>query len=488
MDFFYKFDQLYPFLSMLREMFSWKAGLDILVITFGLFFLYRTLLRLGTSKIVTGILIAVAIFIVAHILDLRGIEWIYSNVSHVALIGLIVIFQPELRKILERAASLRRNELTDDSFQLAILCSDALSSLAQQRRGAILVFPGREPIQEWLSGGLVLNAVPSFPLLMSIFDPNSPGHDGALIIKGGRLTRFGVRLPVSQSQRLSEEFGTRHHAAMGLAEVSDALILVVSEERGSVMRFHSGEARTLRNKKEIAEEILLHWEDITTYLGIPRSRQHWDIVLQIAASFAVASVFWASLTFARGEMLERVVTVPVEYVATPEQLALVGEKSSEVKLHLAGTKSDLDALNLSSLNVSIDLSKAVPGKRTFTVTSDNVGLPKGIRLLDVQPSTLTLALAAIVEQDMPITAQLIGKLPAGFKLQSVDVRPQKVRVLIPADDRKQKEMTITTTPIYLETIRGDIRLFCKVIAPPNIQPVGKRWPDVEVLIAVVPSK
>jgi diadenylate cyclase len=175
-------------------------------------------------------------------------------------------------------------------------------------------------------------------------------------------------------------------------------------------------------------------------------------------------------------------------VATPEKLALVGEKSNEVKLHLAGTKSDFDGLNFSSLNVTIDLSRAVAGKQTFTVTSDNVGLPKGIRLLDVQPSALTLVLAAIVEQDMPIKAQLIGKLPPGLKLQAVDVSPQKVRVLIPADDRQKKEMTITTTPIYLETIREDIRLFCKVIAPPNIQPVGKRWPDVEVLIAVVPSK
>jgi diadenylate cyclase len=488
MDVFFKFDQLHPFLSVLRDMFSWQAGLDILLITFGLFFLCRTLLRLGTWKIVTGILIAVAIFIVAHILDLRGIEWIYSNVSHVALIALIVIFQPELRKVLERAASLRRNELTDDSFQLAILCADALSSLAQQRRGAILVFPGREPIREWLSGGFVLNAVPSFPLLMSIFDPNSPGHDGALVIERGRLTRFGVRLPVSKSQRLSEEYGTRHHAAMGLAEVSDALILVVSEERGSVIRFHSGQARMLQNKKEVAEEILLHWEDITTYLGIPASRQRWDLVVQIAASFVVASIFWSALTFARGGMLERVVTVPVEYVATPEQLALVGEKSNEVKLHLAGTKSDFDGLNFSSLNVTIDLSRAVAGKQTFTVTSDNVGLPKGIRLLDVQPSALTLVLASIVEQDMPIKAQLIGKLPPGLKLQAVDVSPQKVRVLIPADDRQKKEMTITTTPIYLETIREDIRLFCKVIAPPNIQPVAKRWPDVEVLIAVVPSK
>jgi len=199
----------------------------------GLFFLYRTLLRLGTWKILAGILIALVVFATASLLDLRGIEWIYSNLSQVALIALIVIFQPELRKIFERAASLRRSEIGKGASDLTFMVSDAMFALAQQRRGAILVLPGKEPLGEWLSGGLALNADPSLPLIMSIFDPNSPGHDGAIIIENGKLTRFGVRLPVSKTDNLPVEFGTRHHAAMGLSEVSDALV-VVSEERGSI--------------------------------------------------------------------------------------------------------------------------------------------------------------------------------------------------------------------------------------------------------------
>jgi DNA integrity scanning protein DisA with diadenylate cyclase activity len=151
-------------LIIIKELLTWRAIADILLITAGLFFLYRTLLRLGTWAILTGILLATAVFFVANFLDLKGIEWIYSNLSHVALIALI----------------------------------------------------------------------------MSIFDPNSPGHDGALVVQNGLFAQFGVRLPISESQRLTEAFGTRHHAAMGLAEQTDALTLVVSEERGRISIFRNG--------------------------------------------------------------------------------------------------------------------------------------------------------------------------------------------------------------------------------------------------------
>lgn len=173
-------------IEIIKELATWRAAVDILLITAGLFFLYRTLLRLGTWAIFTGILLATAVFFAANFLDLKGIEWIYSNLSHVALIALIVIFQPELRKIFERAASVARQEVQKKEEGLAAMVAHSLFKLAEQKRGAIVVFPGRESAGEWLSGGFRLDAKPSPPLLMSIFDPNSPGHDGALIVYIGK--------------------------------------------------------------------------------------------------------------------------------------------------------------------------------------------------------------------------------------------------------------------------------------------------------------
>jgi DNA integrity scanning protein DisA with diadenylate cyclase activity len=199
---------------LLHEFLSWRSALDILLIAAGLFFLYRTLLRLGTWKIMAGILLALVVFILASALQLKGIEWIYHNVSNVAVLGLIIIFQPELRKILEKAVSVSTSRHKDQDTALYSLAGEALVKLAQERCGAIIVFPGNEPLNSKISGGYQLNAVPSLPLIFSIFDANSPGHDGAVIIENGKLTRFGVRLPMSQSARLSEEYGTRHHAAV----------------------------------------------------------------------------------------------------------------------------------------------------------------------------------------------------------------------------------------------------------------------------------
>ena len=179
--------------ALIKGMIGWKAIVDIVLIAAGLFFLYLTLIRLGTWRIVAGIALAAFLFLIAHLADLKGLEWIFGNFSQVAVIAIVVIFQPELRKIFERAASVRRSKTRDTGAELPRMIVDSLVKLAAQRRGAIVVFPGKEPIEEWLAGGFKLDARPSIPLIMSIFDPNSPGHDGALIIENGKFTRFGVR-------------------------------------------------------------------------------------------------------------------------------------------------------------------------------------------------------------------------------------------------------------------------------------------------------
>lgn len=310
------------------DLFTWRSALDILLISAALFFLYRTMLRLGTWKIMAGILLALAVFIMASLLDLKGIEWIYQNVSHVAVFALIVIFQPELRKILEQAVSVssRRQDRDSGIRRLAPMLAECLGKLAGMRCGAILVFPGNEPIQNKISGGYQLHAVPSKPLILSIFDDNSPGHDGAVIIEGDRITRFGVRLPLSATTRLSEEYGTRHHAAMGLSEQTDALILVVSEERGLISLFLGGEMRVMRNIKDIVKAITDHQEATGFFLHENRRRFSRKSLVQIAACLLLSSVFWLFLAASRLEVVERIVPMSIDYTSPSGDPILVGGK------------------------------------------------------------------------------------------------------------------------------------------------------------------
>ena len=472
-------------LVLVKELLSWRAILDIFLIAAGLFFLYQTLIRLGTWKIVSGILVAMAVFWVVSFMDLKGIEWIFSNISPVAVIALIVLFQPELRKILEQTASVKRSEPRDLDEKLSRLVVDALLKLAQQRRGAIVVFPGKEPIQRWLSGGFVLDAEPSLPLIMSIFDPNSPGHDGGLIITNGKFSQFGVRLPVSQSSRLPEEYGTRHYAAMGLVEKSDALVFVVSEERGILSIFHKGQMRPVSDGEEMVKTIISHWKDITSFpVVFHKEKARLPVFIQIFASLALAVFFWSTLIASQKEILEKVVTVPVEYTASSPNLTLVGDKAEEVRLHLSGPKSALDSVNPSHTSVKIDLSKALPGKQSFIITRENIHLPKEIHLLDVVPSSFELTLAEIVEKELVIKPQLVGKLSSGMKIRSLEVKPEKIKVFSPDSVEMDKLISLTTTPIYLSNIYEDTTIYCKIIALPAVQPKEKRWPDVVVTITV----
>lgn len=472
-------------LTLIREFLDWRTIIDVALITAGLFVLYRTLKRLGTWKIMAGMLLAMFVFLMAHVLNLNGIKWIYSNLSHVVLIALIVIFQPELRKIFERAVSIRRSEVSDPGNVLSQTIVDGLFALAEGYRGAIVVLPGKEHIQESLSGGYILKARPSFPLFLSIFDPNSPGHDGALVISKGLFSQFGVRLPLSHTAKLSSEYGTRHHAAMGLAETTDAMVCVVSEERGRISVFQKGEMWHPASREELQTAILSHWKETSSYLiEFKDGHSRWSFFRQVAISFALAFFFWSTIIVAQGEWVERAVTVPVEYSASGPDLALVGEREKEVQLIVGGTKSHVDAINPANMGLKIDLSQFKPGTQTYFITSENVRLPKEVKLLEVIPSKLELSLAAIAEQWAKVEPQLVGSLPAGFRVRSVEVIPQKVRVLAPTPEKGQKALTVTTTPIYMASITENTRVLCRIIAPQTVQPVGRPWPDVEVNISV----
>jgi uncharacterized protein (TIGR00159 family) len=472
-------------MTVVNEILSWRGLLDIFLMSAGIFFLYRTLLSLGTWKIVTGILLAIIVFLLASLLDLKGITWIYRNVSHVALIAVIVIFQPELRKIFERATFSRRARAISENDRLAEQIANALWRLARRKQGAIIVIPGKDPLKEWLSGGIPLNGIPSEPLIMSIFDPNSPGHDGAMILEYGRVTLFGVRLPISQSSRLSEEYGTRHHAAMGLSERSDALVLVSSEERGRISIFKGGELIAAPEAGVIIQAITRYWRETSSLsLGFSEGRPRRRIIGQMAASIVIALLIWTTLVFDQSERVETIITAPVQYTLSSENLVLVGERPDEVRLHVSGSMSEIDRLTPAQLNVLIDISDAREGRQTFYITENNLHLPRGVKLLDVSPPSLELTLAAISRKNLPIDPQLVGKLGQGLALKSVNVQPGSIEVLIPAREGKDRITNITTTPVYLENIREDTRILCKIIAPPSIQPVDKRWPDVEINISV----
>lgn len=471
---------------ILNDVLSWRAALDIFLIATGLFFLYRTLVRQGTWKILLGILAAFLIFVFAGALDLEGTTWIFQNVSQVAVLALIVIFQPELRKVLEKIVSVKRRSTEPLDENLPEIVASSLWSLANQKRGALVVFPGREQLDDKITGGHQLTAEPSSPLLMSIFDPHSPGHDGAIIVRNNKLTRFGVRLPMSQTARLAEDFGTRHHAAMGLAEATDALVLVVSEERGVVSAFLNGTMERLDSPDHIINRIRDHQQRQGFFDMEKLSLIDRRAAIQAIASLVVAALFWTGLAAANRQVIERTVSLPVNYTSLPDGFMLTGERRDEIKARIAGPKSHLDEFILSEPTVQVDLSQMVEGRQTILVTDQNINLSGKIALIDLIPPQLELTLASVIKKNIPVVPQLVGSLPSGLKLIKIQVEPESVAAYAPPSARGEKPLALSTTPVYLNSIQNDSRIFCKIIAPPSIQPQSRPWQDVEVTIDVEP--
>lgn len=469
--------------DMIKGSLNWKSVLDILLISVTLFFAYHTLNRLRTVKILFGISLAVVILALAHILDLTGVRWIYSNLSNVALVGFIVVFQPEIRKMFEKVVSLRSARPVGRKRALSLVMAEAAFAMARIKQGALLVLPGKEPVEQWMSGGIALNGDLSLPLLMSIFDHHSPGHDGAATIENGKVTRFAARLPLSESEHLSQSLGTRHHAALGLSEACDALVIAVSEERGSVSTCQNGKHQFIDEQDALQTAIISHWERAASFKpGASKRHSRWAPFMELALGLTLAFLVWSSIIISQGEIIQKGMTVPITYTGLPDDLTLVEDKLNEITLMVGGAKSDVEAIKPASMSVKIDLSHTTRGKHSFQVTQENTKLPKGVKLMGAEPAQLSLRLEQIAEREAELKPQFVGKLPPGVKLVSAQVHPNKVMVRCPANFGGRGEISIKTTPIDLSSIDKDTQLDVQLAAPPECQPAKGDWPAVVVSV------
>ena len=473
------------FFQLFSEFSDWRVLLDIIVFAAFFYTVYMTLRASGTWKIALALSFAAVASIVASLLELRGVEWLFTNLSQVAVIALLIIFQPEVRRFLEHSIGFGRNTANERGENLTALLDEALFDLSSRRWGALVVLPGKDPLKQWLTEGTLLDAHPSYPLLLSLFDPDSPGHDGAIIIDNGKVRRFGVRLPLSSSNKLPKEYGTRHHAALGLAEKTDAVVLAVSEERGVVSMFQNGKMTVLEKGGDLQESLLSRES-----LGAGKKKRQdrpgkaWRPGLEILASLILAAFFWLVVISSRTDLREVFMSVPIEYSRPPANLILSEDRQAEAKLLLQGPAALLDDLTPSQVRMKVDISGMAAGRQLVNLTAENVELSRKIKVLEIQPANVTLELRNLIISQMKVKPQLVGELQDGYKVKDIEVNPFLVDVIVP-EGKEAHQKELLTTPIYLQGIKNTTTVYCKIIAPYGFQPQDKRWPDVSVTINVV---
>ena len=231
--------------------------LDIALVSVLIYALLVWFKKTKTAFVAMGLLMLALVYTVARLMSMYMTVWIFQGFFAVLIIAIVVIFQEELRHIFERIAvwSLQGGGREQPTPKLVEIVMTSVAEFAQEKIGALIVLHGRDPLDRHLDGGWDLNGELSEALLESIFDSHSLGHDGAVIIENGRVTRFGAHLPLSKEFSKITNLGTRHTAALGMSERTDALCLVVSEEKGTVAVSRDGQLRTMPDLKSLQEEI-----------------------------------------------------------------------------------------------------------------------------------------------------------------------------------------------------------------------------------------
>lgn len=231
--------------ASLSRLSNWQSILDLALVTLVFYGLFRLFSGTRAVQLVRGVLVFIIIFaILGQTIDLPAFNWLMRTASPMVLVAIPVIFQPELRRALERVGRsapllTRRGDTSQAQSQIAEIVK-SVDWLAQRRYGALLVFEGVTGLAEIVDNGIAINAEVTSELLTTIFFPNTPLHDGAVILRKDRILAAACVLPLTDRELADSQMGTRHRAAIGVTEQSDALVIVVSEETGRISAARNG--------------------------------------------------------------------------------------------------------------------------------------------------------------------------------------------------------------------------------------------------------
>ena len=370
--------------------------LDIAIVA-GLLWVLIAWVREARARIALGGVFAIAmLFWTAQWLDLRLTTTLLQGFIAVATLVLVVVFQDDLRRLFESITALIvRNSTPRPSADFLDELAELAYSLAHRRIGALFVLPGRESLERLLEGGFFLDGRVSDPLLRSLVDPGTPGHDGAIVLRGGKVTRFGVHLPLSTEWSEIGGSGTRHAAGLGLAERSDALCIIVSEERGEVSiasRSRLERIATAVQLRERLETFLRRTSHrrresgLKSYVALARERWREGIVAS-----ALATGFW--LYSAPGGGLDRgfkVVPVVIENLPDGYRVALIDPPAIEVEFE--GRARDLMMAPTGEFQVRVDADRVASGERSLAIEAHEVEHPPDLRIVGLDPPRIRLEL------------------------------------------------------------------------------------------------
>ena len=241
---------------------GWRDIIDIAVLTYLLYRLIIIIRGTRAEQLVKGVVILLIALVGSLLLGLRTINWFLQGLMTMGLIAIPIVFQPELRRALEhlgRGKFFQRTSLDYGEEDFNIILEEllkAVPAMVKKRIGGLIVLERETGLKDYVETGIKIDGTVSAELLVNIFMPRSPLHDGAVIIRQLTLSAAGCYLPLTEDPNLSKELGTRHRAGLGISELSDAVVIIVSEETGVISLAHEGKLIRYLDEKTLRSNLL----------------------------------------------------------------------------------------------------------------------------------------------------------------------------------------------------------------------------------------
>jgi uncharacterized protein (TIGR00159 family) len=372
---------------------------DIAIVALVIYVFLVALKRTRRSGLIlAGILSVGVLYLVALRLDLLLTVTLLHGFFTVILVALVVIFQEDLRYFFERVGlwwverrlpHYKRRAGRLPHREVEIL-SRTLGDLAREKIGALVVLRGAEAISGHLEGGEPVDGRLSEPLLKSIFDPHSLGHDGAVTIANDRIVKLGCHLPLSKNLDKLPRSGTRHAAALGLSERSDALCLVVSEEHGSISAARRGNIHGVTGAAELAALLEAFYDEVAP---ISPTRPWEDLIRKNSREKVMAVILSVALWVVvahRSQEVRQTFTVPVQYGLLEPGLRVARIEPAAVRVTLSAPRKEFTFFLPQDIRLFLNLADTRPGIRTIPITSSDLSYPSGFDLHDIEPRQVLL--------------------------------------------------------------------------------------------------
>jgi len=416
------------FLEKLLAVIRWQDVLDILLNSYILFRLYIILRGTRLFLVVVFIFVLLILQQIVAISSMILTHTVLQGIAALTAIGVLIVFRYEIRSLFQAKGikDILWHVSTKPIVTPVEIIAGSVYQLARKRIGALIVLPGRQPVDAAIQNSVSWNGEVSREMIESIFWPDNPVHDGAAVIQGNQINRVAAILPLTERSDLPMRFGTRHRAAIGLTERSDALVLVVSEERGEVSLAHMGQVETIKDAAQLEKRLRQH-----TGMASDSARRavndRRSAAIAFGLSLLVVSSVWYSYSLGFVRSLTTV-EVPIEFVKRDARLEIIESSSTSVRIQLSGSLQLINRLDPSQIKVRFDLSKAVAGRNSLTITEDDIILPPGASLKKVEPSSIDIMVDVIAQKRLPVQVDWTGTLPPGILVQAVRLDPETVEV------------------------------------------------------------